>query len=51
MQYFPINKPCPMTPIKKVDGDSLLALIHLPSGGFNCIALPLEALDAENEQT
>jgi hypothetical protein len=39
-----------MSPINKVEGDALIALVHLPSGGFNCIAIPLEAIDGENHQ-
>jgi hypothetical protein len=50
MQYFPLDQICPMQPINAVEGDALNVLIHMPNGGFNCIALPIAALDGENEQ-
>jgi hypothetical protein len=50
MQYFLLDKACPMQPINTVQGDALNVLIHLPTGGFNCVAIPLEALDGENEK-
>ncbi len=51
MQYFPLNQPCPLEPSNEVKGAALRALIHLPNGGFNCIAIPMEALDGESEKT
>jgi hypothetical protein len=39
-----------MQPINSVEGEALMVLIHMPNGGFNCVALPLDALDGENEQ-
>jgi hypothetical protein len=50
MQYFPPGKLCPMQPINSVAGEAFMALIHLPSGGFNCIAIPMEAVEGENEK-
>jgi hypothetical protein len=50
MQYFPLGKPCLLKPINMVEGDALNVLIHLPNGGFNCMAIPLAALDGKNEK-
>jgi hypothetical protein len=49
MQYFSLGKPCPMQPTNLVEGKALLALIHLPTGGFNCIAIPIEAVEGVME--
>jgi hypothetical protein len=47
MQYFPVGRPCPLQPVNVVEGDALLTLIHLPNGGFNCLALPIEAVERD----
>ncbi len=49
MQYFPLGELCPMTLVNSVSGDQLLALIHLPSGGFNCIAIPMGAVEKDDK--
>jgi hypothetical protein len=51
MQYFPIDVDCPMKPINKLKPEqSVTVLIHLPGGGFSCVALPLEALEEDENE-
>jgi hypothetical protein len=51
MQYFPLNVECPLTPANKLDPDqSVNVLVHLPTGGFKCVALPLDALDEDESE-
>jgi hypothetical protein len=41
---------CPVKPQNKAEGEALTVLIQLPSGAFNCIAIPFEAFEeGENE--
>jgi hypothetical protein len=51
MQYFPINVNCPLKPVNKLKPEqSVTVLIHIPAGGFKCVALPLEALEEDQEE-
>jgi hypothetical protein len=50
MQYFPPGQPCPLEPVNVVDGPKLCVLIHLMSGGFKCMAFPLEAVEKDKEK-
>jgi hypothetical protein len=50
MQYFPPGRPCPLQPMNSVQGEALFTLIHLPKGGFNCLAIPLEAVDRDEKK-
>jgi hypothetical protein len=45
MLYFPMGDVCPVKPQNHVNGESLTVLIRLPNGGFNCIAIPFEAVE------
>jgi hypothetical protein len=51
MQYFPIHIECPLTPANRLKTeDSVKVIIHLPSGGFKCVALPLDALEEDENE-
>jgi hypothetical protein len=48
MQYFPIEVECPLTPANKLKPEQAVnVLIHLPQGGFKCVAIPLEAVEED----
>lgn len=50
MQYFPLGKHCPLQPVNAVEGKSLMTFIHMPNGGFICMAIPLEAVETVTVQ-
>jgi hypothetical protein len=41
----PIGEVCPLKAQNSIEGESITVLIHLPNGGFNCVALPFEAVE------
>jgi hypothetical protein len=45
MLYFPEGTVCPVKAQNTVEGESITVLILLPNGGFNCIAIPFEAVE------
>jgi hypothetical protein len=48
MQYFPIEVDCPLVPENNLKPDQAVnVLIHLPKGGFKCVAMPLDALEED----
>jgi hypothetical protein len=49
MQYFALNADCPLKPINSTDKEALTVIIHLPNGGFNCVAIPLEAVEKDKD--
>jgi hypothetical protein len=52
MQYFPLQVECPLTPANQLKPEeSVKAIIHLPNGGFKCVALPLEALEEDMDES
>jgi hypothetical protein len=51
MQYFNVGIECPVKPANKLPSDeSLTVIIHLPNGGFKCIAIPLEAVEEDEKE-
>jgi hypothetical protein len=47
MQYFSKETDCPLTPFNKLDQEALSVIIHLPNGGFHCVAIPLDAVEKD----
>jgi hypothetical protein len=48
MQYFPVEMDCPLKPANQLKPEQAVnAIIHLPNGGFRCVALPLDGLDKD----
>ncbi len=48
MQYFPVQIECPVKPANKLPPEQAVSvIIHLPNGGFKCVAIPLDALDED----
>jgi hypothetical protein len=47
MQYFAVDADCPLKTINTVDKEALTVIIHLPKGGFNCVAIPLEGVEKD----
>ncbi len=47
MQYFPVESDCPLQPMNVLEQPSLNVIITLPNGGFNCVALPLAAVEKD----
>jgi hypothetical protein len=50
MQYFAPGQSCPLAPVNTVEGKKLCVLIHLSSGGFKCMAIPLEAVEPDGKK-
>jgi hypothetical protein len=51
MHYFPIHIECPLKPANRAKLENAVnVIIHLPNGGFKCLALPLEALEEDENE-
>jgi hypothetical protein len=51
MQYFNFGVECPLKPSNDIDLDqALTVIIHLPNRGFKCVAIPLEAVEEDENE-
>ncbi len=51
MHYFNVGDECPLKPANEIAPDQALnVIIHLPNGGFKCVAIPVEAVEEDENE-